>query len=106
MKKLIMLFVLFALCLPAYADPNDSGDILVYKISGKVKGNVNNGITYVRGRVPFRGYLVIQYDFADDVMVGSELVVYGRDDDGEGTRTGNLRIDRMFWNSLYSIYRY
>jgi len=76
MKKLAMLLLVLALCLPSY------GDILVYKVSiaGKVIGNTGEDAIFSNQNL--KGYMVIDIDTTDPDNEADEsaLIVYGKVD--------------------------
>jgi hypothetical protein len=80
MKKLAMLLVVLALCLPSY------GDILIYKvtIAGRAISEDEDGASIGSGTI--RGYEVVDVNVADvnnPVIEDDALIVYGKDDDGD-----------------------
>jgi hypothetical protein len=90
LAKLVMLLVVLALCLPAY------GDILVYKVSIKVKGiDVDED---ERGTLKARGYLVVEADFGFGDIYDSSLILYGKDDEGDKVQETFVdAIDYFIW---------
>lgn len=105
MKKLILLLVLVALCVPAY------GDILIYKVSIKVQGIAENGSAEM-GKASLKGYLVLDVvDFSTSpiMIVDDTLLVYGKDNIGDkiynSTNTG-LWIDGFVIDSKSAVFAY
>ena len=77
MKKLVIVLAVLAFCLPAYAADPDA--VLVYKVSGLLKGiNIDQG---EQGKIKFRAALVINVDFsgAGPAVLNDALILYGDD---------------------------
>jgi hypothetical protein len=69
MIKLLALLTVFILCTPAY------GEILVYKVSGKI-----NGIDLEEQddiKMKLRGYFLMDMDFTQSEIAGSTLILSG-----------------------------
>ena len=90
MKKLAMLLVILALCVPSY------GDILVYKVTISGKAILEGaGEFAVIKSITIKGYSVVDLDSEND-----ELIVYGKELDGDKYQRniGGVLEDLDWWN--------
>ena len=95
MKKLAMLLLVLALCLPSY------GDILVYRVHVAAKAIDSTGDDAILSSGSIRGYLVIDIDTTDpeaDPEAGA-LILYGKDGNGDKVQ---INEGDLIWD--YSLY--
>jgi hypothetical protein len=78
-RKMKMLSVLFAALVILAASTSSYGYFLVYNLSGTTRGvEDSNKVT-----IHFKGYLVMNFNNDSNSLVDSNMIIYGRDPNGD-----------------------
>jgi len=98
MKRLAGICVMLAalaVCAPT------NGYVLVYDVYGTLRA-VDAG-TGAMDRTMVQGYLVTEVDEAENAVVGTEVVLYGRDEDGNRVYTDSATIDTVMYDNTVAV---
>jgi len=94
MKRLAGICVMLAalaVCAPTY------GYVLVYDVYGTLRAV--DAVTGAIDRTMVQGYLVTEVDEAENAVVGTEAILYGRDENGNRVYTESQTINTVIYDN-------